>query len=115
MGGGATWCGKELLGKSDHSDDGLDTFTSSSAQVYTTFDSNGGTCEKCRPAFDAAYDAAFPNGLKPIVRFRLKSPASMANAREMRSPEALARRYEKREGVFGWADVVDPALRERGA
>lgn len=114
-GAGATWCGKKLLGEPEHSDDGLDTFTSYGAQVHTTFDPNGGTCEKCRTSFDAAYGAAFPEGLKPIATFRLDSPEDMANAREMLSPEALTRRFEKREGVSVFADVIGRALGQHGA
>lgn len=111
-GAGSTWCGKKLLGQPEHSEGGVDTFTSYGVQIHIGFDPAQTTCEHCRKAFDAAYNAAFPEGLKPIATFRLDNPDDMAKARELLSPEALARQYEKREGISVFRDVIDRTLRE---
>lgn len=92
-GAGSTWCGKKLLGHPSHGDDGLDTFTSYGVQVQITFDPARATCEHCRKAFDAAYNEAFPEGLKPIATFRTDSPDDMKKAREVLSPAALTQHF----------------------
>lgn len=75
-------------------DDGAEVFTSYGAQVYVSFDPSSGTCPRCRDAFDTAYAAAFPDGLKPIATFKLGDPDDMARAKSVLSPEAL-------NGFFG--------------
>ncbi|MFT4056459.1 MAG: hypothetical protein QM681_18295 [Novosphingobium sp.] len=92
-GAGATWCGKKLLGHPQSSEKGIDTFVSYGAEVRITFDPGAATCEHCRKAFDAAYNAAFPEGLKPIATFRTDSPEDMARAKELLSPEALTKHF----------------------
>jgi hypothetical protein len=83
-----TWCGKKLLGKPDCSVDRVETFLSYGSEVHVTaFDPEVATCERCREAFDAAYSAAFPDGLKPLATIRIGDP----NAKELLSPSTMTR------------------------
>jgi hypothetical protein len=86
-GDGATWCGKKLLGKPEASESGVDTFLSYGSEVHVSMDPQQGSCSRCREAFDAAYNAAFPNGLKPIATIKADNP----RAKELLGPETLTR------------------------
>lgn len=89
FGGGATWCGKKLLDKPQVNEDGTETFTSYGAELIVSFDPAQGTCARCREAFDAAYNEAFPEGLKPIATFRIEDAAEVERAKALLSPNAL--------------------------
>lgn len=89
FGGGKTWCGKKLLGESLGAENGVFTYSSYGALIEATLDPDYGTCERCREAFDTAYAAAFPDGLKPIATFRADNPDDMERAKAALSPEAL--------------------------
>jgi hypothetical protein len=89
LGDGVTWCGKKLLGHPERDESDRQVFSSYGAEVHVTDNPGGGTCSRCRTAFDAAYAAAFPNGPQPIATFRLDSPEDMARAKAMFSPDAL--------------------------
>lgn len=74
-GQGATWCGKKLLGNPiDPTETGIETFSSYGSQVHVTTDPAAAGCEHCIRAFNTAYEAAFPEGLKPIATFKLDDP-----------------------------------------
>lgn len=94
LGDGVTWCGKKLIGKPEQGDDGAEVFNTYGNRLIVASDPARGSCQRCREAFDTAYAAAFPDGLKPIATFRTDDPADMACARAALSPEALT-------GFFG--------------
>ncbi|WP_337846801.1 hypothetical protein [Sphingomonas sp.] len=93
MGVGVTWCGKKLLGKPETSHGTVDTFLCYGSEVRVTFDPTQGSCARCAEAFNSAYEAAFPDGLKPVATFRLDDPTDVERARALFSPEALARTF----------------------
>jgi hypothetical protein len=96
MGVGVTWCGKKLLGKPERSEGATEVFSSYGAEVHVSDDPATGSCERCREAFDAAYSAAFPDGLKPIASFKLNSPDDMGLAKTVLSPETMTRFFGER-------------------
>lgn len=98
MGAGVTWCGKKLLGKPEASEGCVDTWLCYGSEVHATLDLDQGTCPHCREAFDSAYNAAFPDGPKPIATFRLDDPADIERARAVLSPEALRRTFSPNGG-----------------
>jgi len=73
-GEGVTWCGKKLIGKEEGSADGVTLYLVYGDEVRVTLDPEQGTCPACRERFDSAYNAAFPDGLKPIATIRLDDP-----------------------------------------
>ena len=73
-GEGATWCGKKLIGQPVRKDGLVTTYSSYGDEISATLDLDAGTCAGCRERFDTAYNAAFPNGLKPIATIRLDDP-----------------------------------------
>lgn len=111
LGDGKTWCGKKLLGKPEAGEEGTEVFTSYGNRVETTYDPEQGTCERCRSAFDAAYNAAFPEGLQPIATFRLDNPDDVRRAKEVLSPEALSRFFGPGGGGM---PAFDAALKQAG-
>lgn len=108
-GDGKTWCGKKLLGQPETGEDGVETFISYGNKIHTTYAPDAGTCERCREAFEGAYAAAFPEGLKPVATFRLDSPSDVARAKAVLSPEALNSFFGP--GGSGMA-AFDAALRD---
>lgn len=86
---GKTWCGKNLFGPAESLPGGLEAFTSYGDRIEVTFDPERGNCPHCRDRFEAAYAAAFPNGLQPIATFRLDDPASVEKARAILGPDNL--------------------------
>ncbi|WP_394662869.1 hypothetical protein [uncultured Sphingomonas sp.] len=95
-GNGVTWCGKKLVGEpafrneQDARSD-IQTFNCYGSDVAVALDPALASCPHCRQRFDAAYNAAFPEGAKPIATFKLDNPDDMARARAALSPEALNR------------------------
>ena len=81
-GAGVTWCGRKLVGDPIRAEDGIVTFSSYGAEVSVTLNPSAGSCAICRQRFDAAYEAAFPEGPKPIATFKLDDPADMAKLRD---------------------------------
>lgn len=79
---GVTWCGKKLVGDPICTQDGIVTFSSYGAEVSVTLNPSAGSCAICRQRFDVAYEAAFPEGLKPIATFKLDDPNDMAKLRD---------------------------------
>lgn len=90
-GAGITWCGKKLLGKPERTEADREVFVSYGSEVHVTIDPAAGECQRCRDAFDAAYAAAFPDGLKPIATFRLDTPEQRERAKDVLSPDTLNR------------------------
>jgi hypothetical protein len=111
LGGGKTWYGKKLLGKSEDSGGGIETFTSYGNRIDVSYNPKQGTCERCSAAFEAAYAAAFPEGPKPIATFRADNPADLERAKNLFSPEALKRFFGP--GGGGIAELED-AIRDSG-
>lgn len=102
-GDGATWCGKKLLGRPESSESGVDTFLSYGSEVHVSMDPQQGSCGRCREAFDAAYNAAFPNGMKPIATIKADNP----RAKELFGPETLTRFFGPRgEGSSAYERFV---------
>lgn len=93
-GEGVTWCGKKLLGKPESQEGCVEIFNSYGSELSVSFDPADGTCARCCETFEAAYAAAFPEGLKPIATFCADNPADIERARSFLSPEAL-------NGFFG--------------
>lgn len=93
-GGGATWCGKKLVGRPEAADGVTETFHSYGNVLHVSLDPERGTCPHCRRVFEAAYAEAFPDGLKPIATFRADNADDLRRAKELLSPEAL-------NGFFG--------------
>jgi hypothetical protein len=89
LGVGRTWCGRKLLGKPEGESGGIETFLSYGNRLDVSWEPGRGTCQRCREAFNAAYVAVFPEGLKPIAAFRADDPADMERARNFLSPAAL--------------------------
>jgi|TARA_R100000501_G_scaffold13857_1_gene25417 hypothetical protein len=62
------------------------------------------------------YQAAFPDGLKPIATFRADDPASLEHARSVLSPEALDRYFgPEGEGVEAWMEAVERTARKENS
>ena len=93
LGDGVTWCGKKLLGSPIREEALVATFSSYGSEVSVSLDLNAGTCPACRERFDAAYNEAFPDGLKPIATFDLNDSTDMERARKALSPEALNKAF----------------------
>lgn len=108
-GDGKTWCGKNLLGEPENERDGIETFTSYGNRLSVTLDPDRGSCDRCCEAFETAYSAAFPEGLKLLATFRLDDPADMQRARTFLSPEGLSRFFGPGGGGL---PTFDAALRD---
>ena len=93
-GRGTTWCGKKLIGPPERQEGEVAIFSVYGSDVAVSDDPQSGTCGRCAAAFDAAYQAAFPDGLKPVATFRLDNPDDVERAKAVLSPEAL-------NGFFG--------------
>lgn len=103
-----TWCGKPLFGPAEDRGDGIEGFTSYGDPVDVTLNPERGTCPYCRERFDAAYNAAFPEGPKPIATFRADDPADVEKFRSIFGRENLTRVFG--EGGGGIAEL-DEQLR----
>ena len=114
-GDGKTWCGRKLIGKPDEQNDGTDTFIVYGNRLEVTRDLDQGTCEHCRAAFDRSYNAAFPEGPKPIVTFKLDDPADMELARNVIGADALNRYFSPGGGGLPALDAaLHDAARAKG-
>jgi hypothetical protein len=109
FGEGITWCGKKLLGKPERTEPGCEVFISYGSEVHVTIDPEAGSCPRCRTAFDAAYAAAFPDGLKPIATFRADNPEDMERAKKLLSPETMNRFFGPYgEGMSAYERFINP-------
>jgi hypothetical protein len=110
FGDGVTWCGKKLIGKPEREEAGLQVFSCYGSEVHVSDDPSQTSCARCRAAFDAAYSAAFPEGLKPLATFKLDSAADMARAKDVLAPETLTRFFGAQgEGMTAYEQFLrDP-------
>lgn len=104
-GEGVTWCGKKLLGAPESEEDGVEMFLCYGNDLAVTFDTTRVSCPHCNAAFEAAYQASFPEGLKPIATFKLDDLADVERARRSIGAEALAKAFGP--GGRGMDEVLD--------
>jgi hypothetical protein len=82
-GEGVTWCGKKLIGDPIRKEGEVVTYSVYGSEVSATLDLDQGDCAICRQRFDTAYDAAFPEGLKPIATIRLDDPDAVEKLQDL--------------------------------